>query len=260
MFGRLLFILLISLIPCLAAAQVTNASSSTQPEDIIYDKELSFGFKLHTNGFGASINKGNIKDFYNTRLYQIELMDIKHPKETREQGTISLGNQPSKSFKYGKTHNFYNINLGLGKRKLLTEKARKSGVAVSTFWMGGISIGISKPYYLEVLIDDPETAFQKRVNIRYSDETASDFLRFERIIGASNFSYGLSEIKFYPGFQAKYGVNFDWAQYDENIKSIEVGAMVNTYFKRIPLMATDDNHFFFVNFYIKVLLGKRTPV
>ncbi len=227
-------------------------------QEAIYEKELSFSFKLHTNGFGVAINKGKFVDYYKQKLWQLEFMEIKHPKETRQQSLKGVNQQSSKSFKFGKSNNFYNLNFSLGTRKLLTEKAEKSGVAVSLFYAGGLSLGILKPYYLELLVEDPETTRLLREHHKFSDEIAPVFLNPDRIVGTSGIAYGWDESKLLPGLQGKIGINFDWAALDEYMKSVELGFMINAYYKRPSILVIEDNNFLFANLYLKMVLGKRS--
>ncbi len=241
------------------SAQIAQEDLYTyDAKETIYNKEVSFSLKFHTNGYGIALNKGKFVDYYKQKLWQLELLEIKHPKESRQPGVVGSQQQNAKSFKYGKINNFYNLNFSLGKRKLLTEKAEKSGVAVSLFYAGGISLGLLKPYYLELVVDDPETGDVKRQDIKYTEETAAIFLNKERTVGSSGIAFGLDEMKFRPGLQGKIGVNFDWAAMDEYIKALELGLMLNVYTERITILATDENSFLFGNLYLKFVIGKRS--
>jgi hypothetical protein len=55
----------------------------------------------------------------------------------------------------------------------------------------------------------------------------------------------------------KSGFTFDWAQSDDAIKSLEVGATLDLYYKEVPLMILDNNSFYYPNLYLSLQFGKK---
>ena len=43
------------------------------------------------------------------------------------------------------------MKIGIGQQRLIGGKANKNGVLVNAFYYGGLSIGLLKPYYVNVL-------------------------------------------------------------------------------------------------------------
>lgn len=226
---------------------------------IVYDKEFTLDVRLHTHGLALGVNIGRLKTFYKTRYYQIEIGELRHPKEERESFDYPNNNgRSSRSFFFGKRNSLYVIRGGIGEKRYFSEKAKEKGLAIGMSYVIGPSIGLLKPYYLELFGADGEIVSQK-----YSDENASIFLNNGRIFGASGFSKGLKEVSFLPGFHGKIGVHLDWGAFDEFVKAIDVGIMVDAYFKKVPLMVENDvienaeNRPFFINLYLTLQLGKR---
>lgn len=253
--------LLLLFTPMLLFGQIFGKKSRPDNyEDVVYNKEFTAGLKLHTNGWGGTVNFTKIHSIFKKRTYEIELMNIKHPKEVRQQSLFASGRNTTRGFIYGKQNSFFNINANIGWSRSLAEKARRNGVELGFFYAFGPSIGFTKPYYLE-LITDVEGNFLVIEDRKYDPESeeAALFLNPSNIYGYSGFLKGFNEIRIHPGVQAKVALNFDWASYNEFVKSIEVGAMVSTYFKRIPIMVeeSEDNKFFFLNLYLRFMLGKR---
>jgi hypothetical protein len=60
-----------------------------------------------------------------------------------------------------------------------------------------------------------------------------------------------------PGGFGKAGLNFDWANYSEFIKSIEAGVGADVFFGRPELMVTERNKVTFVYLYLSLQLGKK---
>ena len=146
-----------------------------------------------------------------------------------------------------------------------SEKAKKKGVAIALSYSGGVSLGLLKPYYLDLFrFSDPPSIDFFISSEKYSEENRELFLTQNRIYGSSGFARGLGEIRFRPGGHAKFGVNFDWGAFDQFAKSLEAGVMVDFFFQKVPIMVEDpefvpntENRFLFVNFFVNLQLGKR---
>ena len=250
-------------------------------EEVVFRKEFTVGVEAHTRGFGLSARFSKFKGMFKKRVIDIEIMNLKHAKEKRQQSLYSTGRNSARGFVFGKENAFYVINATFGQSRLIAEKGRKKGVEIAFFYGAGPSLGITKPYYLELIYG---TTGQDLITKHetYNSENAPLFLNPNFIFGSSGFTYGLNEIRPHPGIQAKVAINFDWANYSEFVKALEVGAMANAYLSfekqtttgsngepseklkitRVPILVTPEgtenqNHFLFVNFYLKVMLGKR---
>ncbi|MCB0375397.1 MAG: hypothetical protein KDD04_05710, partial [Sinomicrobium sp.] len=145
---------------------------------VIYNKEFSIDFKIHTNGFGLGVNVGTLKTYYLTRFFNIEIGELKHPREFRQNFDFQLpgSNRISRAFIFGKQNSFFVLRGGVGEKRYLSEKARRKGLAVGISYEAGPSLGIQKPYYLELLrFLDAGNDFVIRSE-RYSEENADRFL------------------------------------------------------------------------------------
>ncbi|MGB1206829.1 MAG: hypothetical protein ACPG5B_14365 [Chitinophagales bacterium] len=246
-------------------------------DDVVFKREFSMGFQAHTAGFGLSAHFVKIQDIYKKTVYEIGIMDIKHPKEFRQQSLFASGRATTRGFVYGKRNNFYTFNASVGKIKIIADKGRKSGVQISYYYGGGVSLGLLKPYFLEIIDGFSDNGEYLLKSVRYTEESANTFLNEGLIYGASGPTYGWSFVKPAPGIQAKVSVLFDWANYNEFVKAIEIGAMANAYaflekkyktvdnqivedgleLGRIPILVGDNNSFVFANLYVRMLFGKR---
>ena len=78
-----------------------------------------------------------------------------------------------------------------------------------------------------------------------------------RILGASPFTRGFSEISFLPGANASVALHMDWGAFDEFVKALEIGLMVDVFAKKAPILVSEENNQIFFNFFINLQLGKR---
>ena len=216
---------------------------------LVYSKQFIFGVQLRTSGYGAFLEKGKMKSQRNTMIYSIEFNEIKHPKEDKlpnGTGGFSFGNP----YVYGKINNFYQFQLGFGQQHILGQKGNKNGVAVSAVYKGGISLGLLRPYYIEV--DDNGSS----KTIRYSAETDSLF-KYGFIIGGGGLGRGWGEMKFKPGAFAKAALRFDYGRYNEVVSGIEIGVSAEFYSSKIPILLLQKDKQFFYQGHVAIMFGHR---
>lgn len=223
------------------------------PKPIIH--EWSAGLRINTNGWSIYTDLGkaktkNIKQvdmFHNVRFYQLEFTEKKDPKEQKITLDDGFGNQTK--YIYGKINNFYALKLGLGYRKMLAGKPEPGTVSIHWSNVIGGSLGLLKPYYLNV-VSDPSA-------IHYSDATRADFLNQQYIAGSAGFSKGLGELTFIPGGHFKSALHFDFAANKKNVLGVETGVNAEFYSSPIALLANQAPSSYFVDLFIAVQFGKR---
>lgn len=231
---------------------------------IIYNKEFTIDLRFHTHGFALGTQIGRINTYYLTRFMHFELGELKHPKEYRQSDfqTATAG-KVSRAFVFGKQNSLYVLRAGFGEKRYFSEKAKQKGLAIGISYQAGPSLGILKPYYLELYRSlDPGSGEYFIRSERYTPESADDFLNLGLIYGSSGFSKGLDEISLMPGGHAKAALHFDWGAFDEFVKALEVGVMLDLYFKDVPIMVDTgvgdiENTPIFLNLFVNIQLGKR---
>lgn len=232
-----------------------STSPTNKTKGVGYEHELSMGAKLSTSGWAIFGDYTKDINLDKKRVYYFELEFLKNQKETKRVNEFTIGYESPKPFVYGKQNSFFNLKAALGEKLMIGEKAEKSGFQVSFNYAGGLSAGFIKPYYLDVYNTDEEGGLTR--SIRYSAETESLFLDATSIYGASGFSTGFNEITFAPGIFAKSGFNFDWATYDDFVKSMEAGIAAEIYLKDIPIMILENNKPYFIYLYLSLQFGKK---
>ena len=229
---------------------------------IVYNKELAFDLRLHTNGLAFGVNTGRLKTYYLTRFWHFGIGELKHHKENRSNlDRSNTSGRISRSFVYGKQNNLFAFRVGMGEKRYFSEKAKRKGVAVGLSYEGGFTLGMLKPYYLELLATENNTPpFASTISVKYSEEVKDNFLDPWNIFGSSGWTKGLGESQFAPGIHTQVGVHVDWGAFDEYVKAIEAGIMVDVFFRDIPIMVEVDgveNQPYFINLFLNLQLGKR---
>ena len=213
-----------------------------------YRRQIVGGPLLHTNGFGASFAWGKRVNGFKQRMLQLELVTLKHEKEYR---TLNTDYADAKSFVFGKLNQAFLFRPTIGYKHQKYDKLRTAGVEVGYTYSIGPSIALLKPVYLE--IGYPYFPYSYLEVEHYDPEVHTQ----DRIFGRAPNLKGIEEIRLMGGIHAKFGMVFEYSGYRDGIKGIEIGATVDAFPKKVPIMAFANNHSLFFNFYIQLLFGKK---
>lgn len=216
---------------------------------LVYQKQSIFGIQLRTNGYGAFYELGKMKTNRKTNIYRIDITEIKSSKEEKSLGGSFIFGNP---YVYGKVNYFYPVTLGFGQQYILGQKGNKNGVAVTAVYNAGVSLGLLRPYYLNV--EDPPGSQRA---IKYTPADSVLFLDPSVIISGGGFGKGWGEIKVKPGAFAKVAMRFDYGRYNESVAGLEIGMSVEAYASKIQILALQDDKRLFFQGYIAILFGKR---
>lgn len=232
--------------------QRINAMVKQEEEgNLSYVKQNGFGIQLRTNGYGIFYEIGRRISQRYTNTYSIELTEIKNPKEEKVGGAENFFGNP---FVYGKVNNFYQAKLGFGKQYIFGQKGNKNGVAVIGLAQGGVSVGLAKPYYINI---ESSTG---RKTIKYDSPDSSAYLGSTspgvNATGAG-FTKGWNEVKVKPGLYAKTGLRFDFGRYNESVQAIELGMSLEYYFQEVQLLALNPAKKLFFQGHLAFIFGRR---
>lgn len=236
--------------------QRINAMIKQEEEGVIaYRKHTAFGLRLINDGYGAFLEIGKAQSIKKALLFQLDISERKAAKENKDSDPQYQG--PSLIF--GKINFFYPIKIGVQQQILLGNKSNKNGVSVTANYGGGITVGLLRPYMLEVY-DTTKSPYQRRF-IRYESADSALFSSNTQLLTLQatgpNISKGWSNLKVTPGAYAKAAIRFDYGRYNEVLSAIEVGMTAELYAKKIPQMVFSTPKNLFFNIYVSVMFGKR---
>ncbi|MEZ5045690.1 MAG: hypothetical protein R2831_01730 [Chitinophagaceae bacterium] len=229
-------------------------------------QEMAATYRLYNDGWGFAVQRGFIKtedvETPHTIFLWLELSEKKHPKETKTINETFAVLYPDElkpiAYKYGKINNFYQLKLGIGNSKPFTGRLDKRSVQINWVYAAALSFGMAKPYYLDLFL--PEGNGYIRTFDKYSESNATYFLDLNNqgtIIGGSYFYKGLGEIKLIPGIALRSGFYFDYAPTPKTFMGVEIGAMLEAYTRKAPIMAIAPNKAVFFSAYADFRFGKR---
>ena len=202
--------------------------------ETVFKTHSIFGIKIASDGYGLLYEKGKMISPRKTNLLQFELNEkLSNKEEKTTTGFDFFGNVSSA--KYG--------------------KANKNGVSVSVLYAGGVSLGLLKPYYVDVEKENT----RERLRVKFSDTLPQGNTYY--IKGASGFTVGWGEVKFAPGLHAKTAMRFDYGKFNESVAAVEAGINAEYYTPKVLQMALGTQYrverAFFFNAYIAVEFGRR---
>jgi len=217
-----------------------------EQQRVFFRNERSFAILLNTDGYGISYRGAKRIDYLNKRLLEVETGVLKHPKEFKQSAYTQGG-----SFIFGKMNSTFYLRGSIGHQHEIFKKADLGGIAIRYFYSAGPVLTIYKPIYYRVLYpaagldgyDIKEEKFDVSIAIPGDIYSRASFLK------------GMDETKLIPGAFAKGGFNFEYSKEDKIIHAIELGAQINAFPKKVPIMAIKDNKAVFFSLFVSYRFG-----
>lgn len=243
-------LLIIAVLIYHCATDVSAQGELDEQLKVFFRNEKSFAFLLNSDGMGGSYREAKRIDYLNKRYFEIEAGTLKHPKEYRMPNYYNQGG----SFVFGKMNSTFYLRGSLGHQHEIYSKADLGGVAIRYFYSAGPVLAIYKPIYYRVLYQtsDPNAYDIKDEKFEVSIAIPAD------IYSKSSFLKGLDETRVLPGIFAKAGFNFEYSKEDKIIHAIELGAQINGFPKKVPIMANTSNKAIFFSLFVSYRFGVIT--
>ncbi|GAB4023005.1 hypothetical protein [Spirosoma koreense] len=247
----------------LLSTQVSKAQRATaDTEEENYHTVTTFGLTTNTNsgvigGFSFRQSKvipGTLFGLPQSRYLSVELVNVKHPKELQS-SVNSIGSR----FIEGKENYLFVVRPQYGREVKLFQRSADEGVAVSGIFAAGPSLGIIKPYYLEVSYGNfTRTVPASEVN-GFSTATG------ETVTGAGGFFQGLDKSKLTVGLNVKAALSFELSAFRSNTTGVEVGFLAEIFPNKVVIIPNTDpngkredgNRSFFTSGYITLFFGGK---
>lgn len=211
-----------------------------------YQSEFVWGINKNTSGglIGGFVFKKSRKVQDRVlETYGLEIMNVKHPQESRRNSVT--GN----FFIYGKSNYLYTFRLQYGRDLILFEKAPQQGVEIKAVFAAGPSIGIVAPYYVEWAPDG--NGFVTVREQYYPDIPA------EYILGTGRLFEGLGDSKTKMGANIKIALNFELGTFKSQVTGFEAGFLLDMYSSDVEMVPTAKNYSTYPTLFITFFYGKR---
>lgn len=211
---------------------------------------LSFGLTTNTNSGllgGVAVRKEiliNNNAFHRQfHYFNLEVVSVNHYRES----TSNVGGNGN-GYVYGKQNYLFAVRPQYGREINLFRKSSEGGINVNGIIAGGPTIGLLKPYYVQV--------FYGRGAIR--DEVFDPKKHTpNNIAGSGGFFEGLGEATVVPGVNLKAALNFELDAFRQSNISLEVGFLAEAYTQKVNIMALSENRNLFTSGYITIFFGGK---
>lgn len=211
---------------------------------------LSFGLTTNTNSglLGGFMVRNEIlinNDALHRQFHYFNL-EIVNVNNYRESTTNGLGS--GSGYVFGKQNYLFAIRPQYGREINIFRKSSEGGVNINAILAGGPSIGLLKPYYIQVAYG--------RGN--YRDEVFDPLKHtLNNIVGSGGFFEGFGDSQVVPGVNLKAALNFELDAFRQSNISLEIGFLAEAYTKQINIMAITENRSVFTSGYITIFFGGK---
>ncbi|MBC8153674.1 MAG: hypothetical protein H7Z72_12255 [Bacteroidetes bacterium] len=250
--------------PALGLFILSGALAQTTPstdDDDNYTSVTTFGVTTNTNagllgGFAFRQSKllpAMLLGRRQFRYLSVEIVNVKHPKEYPQQSPYA-----GSRFVFGKENYFFVLRPQYGREVQLFRRSADEGVAINAIVAAGPSLGIIKPYYVEV-----QSGQQSTRSLPYATAVRQQIAG--EIVGAGNLFAGLGESKLTVGLHVKTAVSFELSAFRNNTTGIEIGFLAEAFPKTIVILPSTDpnvnpevgNRSFFTSGFVTLFFGTK---
>lgn len=249
-------ILILALTSTLVAGQSLRTAPADDQGDN-YQTVTTFGITTNTNSGilgGISFRQakrldGELFGMPQYRYLSVEIVNVKHPKEVA--ASFATGSR----FIAGKENYLFVIRPQYGREVTLFQRDEDEGISVNAILAAGPSLGIIKPYYLEV---------QSGNNTR-TVPASQALATGETISGAGSIFQGFGESKLTVGLNIKAALSFELSAFKSNTTGVEVGFLSEIFPQKVVIIPnptvggnrTDGNRSFFTSAYLTLFFGSK---
>ena len=252
------------LIFALTNTLVAGQSPRTPPADDQgddYQSVTTFGITTNTNSGilgGISFRQskrlnGELFGMPQYRYLSVELVNVKHPKEVAS--SFAAGSR----FIAGKENYLFVIRPQYGREVTLFQRNEDEGISVSGILAAGPSLGIIKPYYLDVQSGNSTRS------VPASQVNGSNTASGEVVTGAGSIFQGFGESKLTVGLNIKAALSFELSAFRTNTTGVEIGFLSELFPQRVIIIPNttaganraDGNRSFFTSAYLTLFFGSK---
>ena len=202
------------------------------------------GIQINTRGLGCGVRRGFHKTARKKKLYEMGFTTLKHSREVK-----MLSSDGSDGFVFAKKNSAFNLRLGMGQHKIIAFKSIGEGVELKTIYSFGVTTTFLKPIYYHMAYGD-----NQMVSLEKFDEERHNVYN---VVKSGPYFKGFKEIAMQPGIFGRFALNFEYAAESSSIRGIELGAVIDAYYKDIEILAFADNYPIIVSLYLNLQYGKK---
>ncbi|MBC7572474.1 MAG: hypothetical protein H7319_22495 [Spirosoma sp.] len=253
-------ILILALTSSLVSGQ-TSRNTPSEDQGDNYQTITTFGITTNTNSGilgGVSFRQsrrlpGEFFGMPQYRYLSVEVVNVKHPKELA--ASLTAGSR----YIQGKENYLFVIRPQYGREVKLFQRDEDDGISVSGILAAGPSLGIIKPYYLDVAFGNSSRS------VPASQVNGTSTATGEIVTGAGSIFQGFGQSKLSVGLNLKAALSFELSAFRTNTTGIEIGFLTEIFPQRIIIIPNtnpganraDGNRNFFTSGYLTLFFGSK---
>ncbi|WP_077920246.1 hypothetical protein [Spirosoma sp. 209] len=259
---RTIYVLFSLVLSSLSVLGQNVRPSAAETEEENYNTITTFGITTNTNsgivgGFSfrqSRLASGELLGMRQYHYISLEVVNVKHPKEIQ-----SSINSVGSRYISGKENYLFVVRPQYGREVKLFQRDDDEGIAVSGILAAGPSLGIIKPYYLEVSFGNTTRSVPASEVNGFATATG------ETVTGAGSFFQGFGQSKLTVGVNVKAALSFELSAFRSNTTGVEIGFLAEAFPQRIVIIPNQTqggdrsigNRSFFTSGYLTLFFGSK---
>jgi hypothetical protein len=232
-------------------------TSPTDSEEDNYQSVTTFGVTTNTNsgllgGFVFRQSKRLPSTFLGRPQYRylaVEVVNVKHPKEVQQSVNFS-----GSRYTYGKENYLFVVRPQYGREISLFQRSADEGISINAILAVGPSLGIVKPYFVEVNEGNNRTRIVAASTLTGA---AGKPGTGAQPTGSGGFFRGFGQSQLAVGANIKAALNFELSAFRNNTTGLEIGFVAELFPQSITIMTNAEKRSFYSSGYVTLFFGSK---
>jgi hypothetical protein len=243
--ARFFFLWMILVMPFLGMGQ--RKSSVPQKKEI--KNSASWGVGINTNTNSGLL--GGFSFVYNLPNRSFVNIDLTNTKDYQEFDSPYSFN--GRTYVEGKLNYLINLRPSYGKHYLLLNQAQEGGTSLSGRISTGPTLGLLKPYYVDLSYTDAGKNITTSVPMA---EALNNTYSKSSINGEGSFFSGFSQSKLVPGWHVKTALEFKFETLKQNYLAVETGFILDFFSQPVEILNQTNPRSVYTTGYVTFFFGK----
>ncbi|MEY2761992.1 MAG: hypothetical protein RLZZ96_1893 [Bacteroidota bacterium] len=243
--ARFFLLWMILIMPFLGMGQ--RKSAAPQKKEI--KNSASWGVGINTNTNSGLL--GGFSFVYNLPNRSFVNIDLTNTKDYQEFDSPYSFN--GRTYVEGKLNYLINLRPSYGKHYLLLNQAQEGGTSLSGRISTGPTLGLLKPYYVDLSYTDAGKTITTSVPMV---DALNNTYNKSSINGEGSFFTGFSQSKLVPGWHVKTALEFKFETLKQNYLAVETGFILDFFSQPVEILNQTNPRSVYTTGYVTFFFGK----
>jgi hypothetical protein len=191
-----------------------------------------------------------LKTFQNRSFVNLDLTNTKDYREFDSPYSYN-----GKTYVEGKLNYLINLRPEYGRQWILLKQASDGGTSLNGRLATGPTIGIQKPYYVDIVYTDVSSGRTATKSVPMASALNNTYNK-SIISGEGSLFSGFSEAKFIPGWHLKTALEFKFETLKQNYLAVETGFIVDYFSQPVEILNQTAPRSVYTTGYVTFFFGK----